>query len=59
MCLLSFLQFFHCFGTSGNAREQLKINDDGNIFDWITCLIKHGGMFSGVLMIFLGGWLNW
>ena len=37
---------FHCFGTSDNAREQLKISDKWNINAEIVCLIKYGGIFE-------------
>ena len=63
MCLLPFLyteitkDIFHCFGTSDNARGQLKINDNGNINDKMAYLIKYGRMFSGVLMILSFRWL--
>ena len=46
LCLLPFLwtgiikDIFHCFGTSANSIEQLKINVSGKVIDGIACLIK-------------------
>ena len=34
-----------------NIKEQLKISDKGNHNSERACLIKQGGMFSGVLII--------
>ena len=51
MCLIPFLctgmtnDIFHYFGTSDNAREQLKISDNGHISTEIVCLIKYVQVF--------------
>ena len=53
LCLLQFLwtgltiEIFHRFGTSANSIDQLKINENGKIIDWIECLIKWFYLLDG------------
>ena len=52
MCLLPFLwtgmikEIFHCFGTSANSIEQLKINQSEYIIDGIAELIGWDAFWS-------------
>ena len=41
---------FYCSGNSGNAKEQLNTNVNGNIKAEIACLIKYDDKFFGGLI---------